>query len=80
MQKDDRAGMVPAIYIGIDLASPGSDQTMVTTSLGGHAPYPARGQRLAHVGNALLTVNWRKAKRMCRSVPGAMFVKITNAR
>lgn len=56
---------VPAVFIGIDLAS-GSDRTMVTTSLGGCAEYPKRGERLVHIGNDLRTMDWRAAKRTVR--------------
>ena len=56
---------VPTIHCGIDYAA-GSDETYVTTSLGGFAKYPKRGQRLVHRGNDLLTTDWRKAKRLIR--------------
>lgn len=65
---------VPTIHCGLDYAA-GSDETYVTSSLGGFAKYPRRGQRLLHRGNDLLTTNWRKAKRLARR-GGYMLVDI----
>lgn len=67
---------VPVTYVGFDLAS-GGDETYVTTSLGGFAKYPKRGERLVHRGNDLLTTNWRRAKRLVRC-SGYMLVDIRN--